>query len=201
MRLFAFALAASADAWLLDAFRAPAPPADAVAAAAAAARALKTAGYTAKALDARLLGGTPAAGAAAPTQLLKRASSEAAPPPRDEVDALIQLFALGRPADPRALDAATFSAVAPLLVDALDGGVAARAMVAPVAVGALGRPAERNIFRSAAIPRRRGRQLDIASSARGAAAAAARIVRGTAKVCSPRWLTRPSRARPSCRPG
>ena len=64
-------LATVTSAWLLESFRqAPAP--QAIVDARAIRDALRKAGYTSRALGARVLGGTPVAAAAAPTQVLRR---------------------------------------------------------------------------------------------------------------------------------
>ena len=85
-------LATVTSAWLLESFRqAPAP--QAIVDARAIRDALRNAGYTSRALGARVLGGTPVAAAAAPTQVLRRTPEGKAPPRDDEVDALIALRA------------------------------------------------------------------------------------------------------------
>ena len=104
------------SAWLLESFRqAPAP--QAIVDARAIRDALRNAGYTSRALGARVLGGTPVAAAAAPTQVLRRTPEGKAPPRDDEVDALIALFALGLSVEKGELSAATYDAVAPLLAE------------------------------------------------------------------------------------
>ena len=119
-------LATVTSAWLLESFRrAPAP--QAIVDARAIRDALRNAGYTSRALGARVLGGTPVAAAAAPTQVLRRTPEGKAPPRDDEVDALIALFALGLSVDRRELPT-TYDAVAPLLAE----DMTARCMVAPV---------------------------------------------------------------------
>jgi hypothetical protein len=120
-------LAAVTSAWLLESFR-QAPPPQATAAARAIRDALRNAGYTSRALGSRILGGTPVAAAAAPTQVLRRTPEGKAPPRDDEVDALIALFALGLSVEKGELSAATYDAVAPLLAE----DMTARCMVAPV---------------------------------------------------------------------
>ena len=120
-------LATVTSAWLLESFRqAPAP--QAIVDARAIRDALRNAGYTSRALGARVLGGTPVAAAAAPTQVLRRTPEGKAPPRDDEVDALIALFALGLSVEKGELSAATYDAVAPLLAE----DMTARCMVAPV---------------------------------------------------------------------
>jgi hypothetical protein len=119
-------LATVTSAWLLESFRqAPAP--QAIVDARAIRDALRKAGYTSRALGARVLGGTPVAVAAAPTQVLRRTPESKAPPRNDEVDALIALFALGLSVERRELPT-TYDAVAPLLAE----DMTARCMVAPV---------------------------------------------------------------------
>ena len=118
-------LATLTSAWLLESFRqAPAP--QAIVDARAIRDALRKAGYTSRALGARVLGGTPVL--AAPTQVLRRTPEGKAPPRDDEVDALIALFALGLSVEKGELSAATYDAVAPLLAE----DMTARCMVAPV---------------------------------------------------------------------
>ena len=118
-------LAAVTSAWLLESFR-QAPSSKATADARAIRDALRKAGYTSRALGARVLGGTPVAAAAAPTQVLKRTPA-AAPPRSDEIDALIALFALGLSVDRRELPT-TYEALKPILAE----DMTARCMVAPV---------------------------------------------------------------------
>jgi len=114
------------SAWLLESFRrAPAP--QAIVDARAIRDALRDAGYTSRALGARVLGGTPVAAAAAPTQVLRRTPEGKAPPRDDEVDALIALFALGLSVDRRELPT-TYNTIKPLLAE----DMTARCMVAPV---------------------------------------------------------------------
>jgi hypothetical protein len=120
-------LATVTSAWLLESFR-QAPSSKATADARAIRDALRKAGYTSRALGARVLGGTPVAAAAAPTQVLRRTEAGKAPPRDDEVDALIALFALGLSVEKGELSAATYDAVAPLLAE----DMTARCMVAPV---------------------------------------------------------------------
>ena len=120
-------LATLTNAWLLESFRqAPAP--QAIVDARAIRDALRNAGYTSRALGARVLGGTPVAAAAAPTQVLRRTKTAEGPPRDDEVDSLIALFALGLSVEKGELSAATYDAVAPLLAE----DMTARCMVAPV---------------------------------------------------------------------
>ena len=119
-------LATVTSAWLLESFRrAPAP--QAIVDARAIRDALRNAGYTSRALGARVLGGTPVAAAAAPTQVLRRTPEGKAPPRDDEVDALIALFALGLSVDRRELPT-TYNTIKPLLAE----DMTARCMVAPV---------------------------------------------------------------------
>ena len=119
-------LATVTSAWLLESFR-QAPPPQAIVDARAIRDALRNAGYTSRALGARVLGGTPVAAAAAPTQVLRRTPEGKAPPRDDEVDALIALFALGLSVDRRELPT-TYNTIKPLLAD----DMTARCMVAPV---------------------------------------------------------------------
>ena len=110
------------SAWLLESFRqAPAP--QAIVDARAIRDALRQAGYTSRALGARVLGGT----FAAPTQVLRRTPEGKAPPRDDEIDALIALFALGLSVDRRELPT-TYNTIKPLLAE----DMTARCMVAPV---------------------------------------------------------------------
>ena len=82
------------ETWLLESFRrAPAP--QAIRRRARDPRRARNAGYTSRALGARVLGGTPVAAAAAPTQVLRRTPEGKAPPRDDEVDALIALSRWG----------------------------------------------------------------------------------------------------------
>lgn len=121
-------LAAATRAWLLESLRG-APTPQACANARAIGAALRRAGYTSRAIGERILRGTPVVAAAAPTQVLRRAATAAAPARRDEVDALIALFALGLPVDRRELPT-SYETLAPLLIE--DDEIRARCMVVPV---------------------------------------------------------------------